>query len=236
MAIQQLLAAYGGAGGGGDPNFASVVSLLHFDGTNGSTTFTDVKGKTWTANGNAQITTAQSKFGGASGSFDGTGDYIITPNTTDFDFGTGNFTAEAWVRLNVNNSLGYIFSRGNGAGTNGGFAMAVNATGKLMLVHQGIAFQTAGATTLATGQWYHLAICRSGTNVRLFVDGTQDASATNSTNYTASGSTPTTIGSNFDRNVANQFLNGFIDDLRITKGVARYTANFTPPTAPFPDS
>lgn len=221
---------------GADSFFSNVTSLLHFNGANGSTTFTDQSGKVWTAFGNSQITTTQSRFGGASGSFDGTGDYLSTPNTTDFDFGTGDFTAEAWVRLNVNNSLGYIFSRGNGAGTNGGFAMAVNATGKLLLVHQGIAFQTAGATTLATGQWYHLAICRSGTTVRLFVDGIQDASATNSTNYTAQGSTPTTIGSNFDLNVPKEFLNGFIDDLRITKGVARYTANFTPPVGPFPDA
>lgn len=238
MAVQQLLAAYGatGGGGGGDPDFASVVSLLHFDGTNGSTTFTDQKGKAWTAYGAAALTTSQKKFGTASLSLNGTDAGIQTPNSTDFDFGTGDFTAEAWVYLNSNTSLGYIFNRGNGAGTNGGFAMAVNASGQLLLVYHGFAFQTAGATTLNTGQWYHLAICRAGTTVRLFVDGVIDASATNSTNYTAAASTPNTIGSNLDAGVPSQFLSGFIDDVRITKGVARYTAAFTPPTAPFPDA
>lgn len=75
--------------------------LLHCDGTDGSTTFSDngVTGHTVTANGNAQIDTAQSKFGNASGLFDGTGDYLTIPDHADWNFGTGNFTIDAWIRF-----------------------------------------------------------------------------------------------------------------------------------------
>jgi hypothetical protein len=74
-----------------DPSFASVSALLHFDGSDGSTTFTDVTGTIWTANGNAQIDTAQSVFGGASGLFDGTGDFITTPDATKFSLSNADF-------------------------------------------------------------------------------------------------------------------------------------------------
>ena len=73
---------------------AYTKSLLHFDGTDASTTFTDESGKTWTAHGNAQIDTAQSVFGGASGYFDGSGDYITTPDRADFDFDGQQFTSD----------------------------------------------------------------------------------------------------------------------------------------------
>jgi hypothetical protein len=83
-----------------DGNDAFTKILLHMDGTNGSTTFTDTNAggsaHTWTANGNAQISTAQSKFGGASGLFDGTGDYITTPDHADYTLGSGDFTIDLW--------------------------------------------------------------------------------------------------------------------------------------------
>jgi hypothetical protein len=80
-----------------DPN---TVSLLHFNGSNGSNIFTDESGKVWTAFGNAQITTTQSKFGGASGNFDGSGDYLRTPYTSDFDLSGGDFTIDTWFNTN----------------------------------------------------------------------------------------------------------------------------------------
>src|SRR5690606_34123168 len=78
-----------------DPYWSSVSSLLHFNGSNGSTTFTDEKGVGWTASGDAEISTAQSKFGGSSLSLDGTGDWLDASNA-GFTFGTGDFTIEAW--------------------------------------------------------------------------------------------------------------------------------------------
>lgn len=84
--------------GGGDPYWANVVSLLHMDGANGSTTFTDQKGKTWTPNGNVQISTAQSVFGGSSAAFDGVNDSLSIASHADFGFGTGDWTVECFVR------------------------------------------------------------------------------------------------------------------------------------------
>ena len=82
-----------------DASYSSVSLLLHGNGINGSTTITDnsPSPKTVTAVGNAQISTAQSKFGGGSIAFDGTGDYLTTPNNSDYQFGTSDFTVECWI-------------------------------------------------------------------------------------------------------------------------------------------
>jgi hypothetical protein len=98
-----------------------TVVLLHMNGSDASTTFTDNAfgglGHTWTANGNAQIDTAQSKFGGASGLFDGNGDYISTPDSDDFFFSAGDFTFDTWVRLSTDKTEHTLFKH-NIDGTN----------------------------------------------------------------------------------------------------------------------
>jgi hypothetical protein len=82
-----------------------TIALLHMDGSNTSTTFTDESGKTWGATGNAQISTAQSEFGGSSAIFDGTGDYINTTNSSDFNFASGDFTIDFWFRSSSTKQL-----------------------------------------------------------------------------------------------------------------------------------
>lgn len=90
----------------GDSLWDSVTSLIHLNGTNGSTTFTDVKGNTITPTGNAQISTAQSVFEGSSAYFDGVGDYLSVSNASGFmNFGTGNFTIEFWFRSRRHKSI-----------------------------------------------------------------------------------------------------------------------------------
>jgi len=240
----------------------SVSLLLHGDGANGSTTITDssLTPKTVTAVGNAQISTAQSKFGGASIAFDGNGDYATAPISSAFEFGTGDFTVEAWVRINtfatINKDVS-IVSIGRGA--NGGSGAGLVTTGwKLRITDTAIKwYRYDGATetdlsrsfSFSTNIWYHVAASRSGTSLRIFVDGVQQGDEFNSTiSYNqvgTGGSQDLHIGRFFTGDPTGQavpgvsyyamFLNGYIDDLRITKGVARYTANFTPPTAPFPD-
>ena len=208
-----------------DPYFSNVVALLHMDGADASTTFTDVKGHTFTPTGNAQIDTAQSKFGGASGLFDGTGDYINTPSSADFAYGTGDFTWELWVRLAVTSGNRYILDHGSNGGTltyNGGLRYYNTTTGT-----GSILYTTTPA--LLANTWYHIAASRSGGTTRLFVDGVLKASGTDSHNY---GAQSLRFG---DYGGGGYWLNGWLDDTRITKGVARYTANFTPPTEPFPD-
>src|SRR3990167_5787652 len=111
---------------------ADTKLLLHMDGADASTTFTDEVGHVFTPAGNAQIDTAQSKFGGASGLFDGTGDYITTPNSADFDPGTGSFTAEMWIRpaalTGIDGEGHYLIGNVDFATGSLGWVLNINAT------------------------------------------------------------------------------------------------------------
>jgi hypothetical protein len=216
-----------------DPFFASVSLLLRGDGTNGSTTIIDnsLSPKTVTAFGNAQISTAQSKFGGASIAFDGSGSYLTTPANSDFSF-DADFTIEMWLKTSVfstdtfyrrvasngpdvSNAIQLLFSNGSSASSN----ISVRSNSQLII----------GNINTATGNWVHIAVSRSGSAMKLFVDGTQSGStATTSTNFSA-GSTYGFIVGRYQ--ARDGHLNGYIDDLRITKGIARYTTTFTPPGA-----
>ena len=227
-----------------DVNFGSVVLLLHGDGTNNSTTITDSSAvpKTVTAYGDAKISTAQSKFGGASIVFDGTGDYLQTANHADFDFGSGDFTVECWLKTSTTSGYRTIISKSNdGATSNSSFYFGLNLSGTGSL---DLYFSSAGnsyskvlnvaSPGLTDAAWHHLAISRSGQYVKVFVDGSQVGSTLDlGANYTIYQSTHTVeIGCQYTAGAA-YFFNGYIDDLRITKGVARYTGNFTPPSAAF---
>ena len=220
--------------GGGDQYFASVVALLHMDGVDASTTFTDVKGHTFTAAGNAQIDTAQSKFGGAAGLFDGSGDRITTPDSADWDFGTGDFTVEFFIRFNALPSSAARTIVGNYVSSTSGWLVQFrnDAPGARLT------FGSSGDSPLdgftwspSTATWYHVAVTRASGTVRSFVDGVQIGSdVTNTENI--SGSTGVLMVGALNLGPIQHF-NGWLDEIRITKGVARYAANFTPPTAPF---
>lgn len=216
----------------GDPYFANVVALLHGNGADTSTTIIDdsASGKTYTANGNAQIDTAQSKFGGASMLFDGTGDYISTPHHADHEFGTGDFTVECWVRFNSLAGGPCMISNYQSAAD--GWSLFTDGSAKLVFNCTGDGVDAQGVTTLTTGVWYHVAASRTGSTLKLFLDGVEEDSVTNSALITCT--VPMTIGRL--GSFAGLYLNGWIDDVRITKGVGRYTAGFTPPAVEFPDS
>ena len=189
--------------------------------------------------GNAQISTTQSKWGGSSMAFDGTGDYLQSPDTELLEFGSGDFTIETWVRFNALPSSGafysliskfdnstqksYSFYVYNNAGTYQlYFTYTTNGSTNINPVANGI--------TVTTNTWYHYAVSRSGVNLRLFIDGTQVGSTYNIATDTIFGGTyPVQVGASTGANT----LNGYLQDLRVTKGYARYTANFTPPTAAF---
>jgi hypothetical protein len=220
----------------GDPYFSDVSLLLHMDGSNGSTTFTDSSSSavTFTANGDAQISTTQNKFGGASGYFDGTGDSISTTTMTPFQFGTGDFTVECWVYItSVGTYSGIIDTRATSSFDNLAFGV-YDVSGTLRLDHvsnNSGARLTGTSTSVSLNTWTHIAWTRSGSTIACFVDGVKDTTTvTNSGNIDSTGSTAY-IGRVLDP----VYLTGYIDDLRITKSVARYTANFTAPTAPFPN-
>lgn len=217
----------------GDIYWSSVKLLVHFDGTDGSTTFTDTStsGRTLTAQGDAQVDTAQSQWGGASGLFDGTGDYISSAISSDFAF-PGDFTIEFWARKTANAPGSYdcvaTTDTSNGSASNG-WIVELSSTRGFVFAYGG-AVIVSYATNPNDSTWHHWAITRSGSTVRMFRDGTQVASATNSSSYLANGAFG--IGRNVNYIAA---YNGHIDDFRITKGVARYTGSFTAPTEAFPD-
>lgn len=230
-----------------DLYWANVVSMLHFDGANGSTSFTDEKGVAWTPQGSAAISTAQSKFGGASAGF---------PNATGDDgiYASANLvcpsgnpvqaeTIEAFVYVTDVN--GYQFGANpvcsqtvNGAngeqwfGLNAGKVTYGRSSGML-----GGSTTVAGTTVAAINTWHHIAMTFDGTVLRVFLNGVLEGSATVSRGWTNTGE-PFRVGRGIvDPYPANRLaLRGYIDDFRVTRGVARYTANFTPPTAPFPNS
>jgi hypothetical protein len=220
-----------------DPNFSSVSLLLHMDGSNGSTTFTDSSSaaRTITRSGNAQISTALSKFGGASGLFDGSGDYLTASTNAAFAYGTGDLTGEAWVYITSSPSNWFTIydSSPTGSSRTDGFVWFLNSSRRIGLFFNG-STRFTGNLTVPTNQWSHVAITRSGGTWKAFVDGALDsATLSNAYNFTGGGCT---VGSPVDTSTNSFAFNGRIDDVRITKGVARYTATFTPPTAAFPDS
>jgi hypothetical protein len=211
-----------------DPYFANVSLLLHGDGANGSTTIVDnsPSPKTVTAVGDAQISTAQSKFGGASIAFDGNGDYLSIPDNNDWDI-SGDYTVEFWARMpsqsTVNYALGYFGTTAvNGAS---GFALG-HYLGTILLSLNGSITQSSAV--LLTNTWQYIALVISGASAKVYVDG---VSVISTTSVTTTTSTSFIVG-NYGNLDSNRYFNGYIDDLRITKGVAR---SISLPTAPFPD-
>lgn len=209
---------------------AQTKLLLHCDGADASTVFTDgsAYAHVMTVGGNAQIDTAQSKFGGASALFDGSGDFIFADGSADFAFGTGDFTVEFWVRpVSAGTFFLWDGRAASPAATEGTIYMSA---GKLMF-RNGNTDRITGTTTLAANVWQHVALTRSGTSTRLFLDGVQEgATYTDSTNYTCPANRPF-FGIGQDS--ASGPFNGWLDEIRISKGVARWTANFTPPTGAY---
>lgn len=203
-----------------DPDFASVSLLLHLNGSNGSTTFTDSSsnGASITAAGNAQISTTQSKFGGASAYFDGSGDYLQYAAGTTNIGSSQDCTLECWFYRTGGEALfGTTFS--------GNFQLLTVMSGKLYAYWNGPELE-GGIVSDST--WNHAAITRSSGTLRLFLNGTQVASTTGSTaNFTVN---------RFGNTIYRSDWSGYIDEIRLTVGVARYTASFTAPTAPFPDA
>jgi hypothetical protein len=182
--------------------------------------------------GNAQISTTQSKFGGGSISLDGTGDYLMMRDSQNFVFGTGDFTIEFWVYYNSGLNADVVLYDARPTSTNGVYNILYsNSTGKIVYSTNS-ADRITGTTTMSTGTWYHIALARSGTSTKLFLNGTQEGSTyTDSNSYLLGTNRPVIGTSGFT--LGNGPLNGYIDDLRITKGYARYTANFTAPVGPF---
>jgi hypothetical protein len=209
-------------------SFEFVSLLLHCNGTDAATTFTDTSqyGHIVTANGDAQVDTAQKKWGTGSALFDGTGDYLTVPDNASLQLSSGDWTVECYVRLNSTAANAIIMQRAVGTGSYPWQLWFDSSTTKL-----GFRGQRAGSVTeydlkssvVTTGVWYHIAGVRDGNTARFFVDGVSAGTSTIANTLFSATSASLSIGGS---DTAAAILNGWIDDLRITKGVARYTTDF----------
>jgi hypothetical protein len=178
----------------------------------------------------AQIDTSVKKYGTGSMEFDGTGDWLIMKDTPEMVFGTGDFTIEFWVNTNQTvNEFAVVDFRT----VNGFFPFIAHDSTRGVFYYLNSGYRIESNTVLTIGIWYHIAVARSGSSTKLFIDGTQAGSTYTNSNSLSVGANRPAIGINGE-SLGTLPLNGYIDDLRITKGVARYTAAFTPPTKAFP--
>jgi hypothetical protein len=208
--------------------------LAHFDGVNGSTGLTDETGKNLVTFGDAHATEDEKKFGTAVGSFDGDGDYSAVTNGGDFDFGSEDFTIDGWFYFKANN-IGYQFmldGRGNSDGT--GWTFYLESNNQLSFLSasdtgwDNVALYSTGVVP-ATGVWMHLAVVRNGDVFTMYQNGIAIKSGTFAGSIGAQNH-DLTIGTG---HASPGGFNGYMDELRISKGIARWTADFTPPALPF---
>lgn len=212
---------------------AYTVLLMHMNGEDGSTTFTDEAGHTVTRYGDAQIDTAQSVFGGASALFDGTGDYIKVDDSDDFDFGTGDFSIDFRCRFaSISSADQYLLHRYSSTSDMWGIAFANNIVKFSCFAGGEQRAYIARSYTFTTGAWYHIAVERVSDNFRIYVNGVKQGADEAPTNPGAM----TTAGALYlgvYKYLNTYYFNGWIDELRISKGIARWTSDFTPPTAAY---
>lgn len=225
-------------GGVPDPQ---TITLLHLNGVDAATTFPDsaLVPLTYTAVNTAQIDTAQSKFGGASLLLDGTGDFLTTPDVASLSPGAQDFTMDAWFNLNDAGGTSAAICGKSDAGfvaATSEYYVRRRTTNTMQCgVSDGAITVVVNGTTQYTNAinpgWHHIAFVRFGNILKMFIDGVQEGG-----NVAFTGTIPNTtnvfaVGA---RSAAGtDSLNGWIDELRISIGIARWTANFTPPISPY---
>ena len=214
----------------GDVHFPKVSLLLPFNGSNGATSTSDSSNNNSTVTfvGTSQISTAQSKFGGSSMLFDGNSDYLTVTNSSFSSLNTSGstFTIEFWVYFS--SITGDQSPVNNYSGSSGGLLINKNSSHVITVNLSGDGADITGTTTVSAGQWYHIALSGSSGSYKLFLNGTQEGST-----YTGSlggGSSTYQIGAFYWSSTFYYGVNGYLDDIRFTAGLARYTSGFTPPT------
>ena len=217
-----------------DQYYSDVSLLLHMNGTDGSTTFTDSSngGHTASVNGGAVISTDQSKFGGSSYEGNGSNSYLSYAASSDFDFGTEDFTVEHWFYLNSASDSGAMIDAWHGSSASGGWQTYYRSasTDLRFYLKSGSTTKIISTGSVSANTWYHIAVTRESGTVKIYLDGVLKDSVSDSGNVGFSDKT-LSIGRQTDS--SSGILNGYLDEVRITKGVARYTADFTPQTREF---
>ena len=211
-----------------DPYVNNVSLMLSMDGANNSTTFIDSSQNALAATrfGTPVISTTQSKFGGSSAYFNGTSDYITYSSATLFDF-SGDFTIEGfWYFSQINQNQGFTILF---CGIELDRIQLATVSGGIELYWGGLLISYSIASSSFLNTWTHVAVTRSGTAVKLWINGVNVASATKATAIDVSG---LSLAKQLNNGIYNGYFNGYIDEFRVTKGICRYTSTFTPPTQP----
>ena len=237
------------AAGASDSDYLSVVALLPYNSTDGALSTSDFSqsGHAISFNGGSAIDTARKQFGVSSLLLDGsTADDNSSADSADWDFGSGDFTVEAWINWDVfpDTAAGYIASQWSTVDSQRGWLFRILGATKSL----GFGWTTGGTSATQTVEssaaddgftndtWHHVAVVRDGNTIRLFVDGTETHTI-DITGQTIHNSTRALFIGTTEENGSSPLgedSDVWIDDLRITKGVARYTANFSVPTEAHP--
>lgn len=236
------------------PSQAVGASLSGTNVTNSTTDFTSLKlnldsnftdtgpsNHSMTANGNTQISTAQKQFGAGSALFDGNGDYLSTPASSDFAIGSEDFTVSLWYYpisegpTNGDPHYSRVFNFGNyWNNTDAVVLMDRPVSGNGKFVFQAYSISTAyhmySTTSVSNGQWYHLQVCRSGSTLYLFVNGNLEDTYTTSVAITTSANVAFHLAGAPGGSGA-EWSNSYIDDVLVLKGYALHTSSFTPPAS-----
>jgi hypothetical protein len=226
----------------------NIKLLMHMDGANDGTVFTDssLNGLTVTKAGTPVTKTAEKVFGTASCYLAGTTDWLKLPESDNWSFDAGqDFTVECWCKWSTAASyVGMIASKTETGGVYNGWSLRTDYSGGNRTLSFNFydndyaaspAFLCVGTSNIGDGSWHHVAATRASNTVRVFVDGTQENSGTYSgaIHGTSSGGYGLQIGMDYLNNTGSGPMHGYVDEVRIVRGVAKYTASFTEPTSAF---
>lgn len=220
-----------------DPYFADVGFLLHFDGADGSTTITDSsrhgRGFSLGTSGTMQISTAQSVFGGASWAHKTSLGYAYTSSDATYITAAGStpWTLELRARFDSFSAAQVLFDTNDNYSNTTGWQVYVDTSGKIA-VWDGYASTGYGAygSSMSTSTWYAIALTWDGTSLRFFRGGVLLGTATGFTNHWGNQVFC------FNSTYRSQGSNGYFDEMRFTKGVARYKADYSVASAAFPNA
>lgn len=214
-----------------DPYFSYVKVLLHCDGTNNSTTILDssLNARTVTPYYNSKLSTTQQKFGVSSLYQDGTDDYVSF-NSSDIDVGANNFTIEFWIYPTASSTVRRYIGYENGSPVQGIVIRDNNGSLHAYVVVDSTYYHIYTSTAPTLNTWQHIALVRVGNVFTLYKDGVSIGSITQAITIKPSTNSLWYIGF-----PGTEYFVGYMDEIRVTQGIARYTAAFTPSTIPFPD-
>jgi hypothetical protein len=210
-------------------------ALLHMDGAEAGTTFVDELGHAITATGAPKTKSLAGHFGNAAALFDGANDYLRMGTSADFDLNTGNFTIDCWVKVPFVQTTRNLICANKAWAANawtfytGHSSATANKVCLWSYNHNaGAAAVMESTTSVNTCNWTHVALVRNGNLFTLYINGISEATHTITESMDGGGDQYLYIGG-----VGTDRFSGYIDEFRLSKGVARWTANFVPPNSPY---